>query len=34
VIALLSLGALCGWGVLATLEAIRTDDHRRLPDRA
>jgi len=33
VIALLSLGALGTWAVIATLEAIRTDDYRRLPDR-
>jgi len=33
-IALLSLAAVSLWAVLATVQAIRTDDYRRLPDRA
>ena len=32
-IALLSLGALALWAALATVQAIATDDYRRLPDR-
>jgi hypothetical protein len=32
-ITLLPLGALGLWAILATVQAIRTDDYRRLPDR-
>ena len=33
-IALVSLVALSLWAALATAQAIRTDDYRRIPDRA